>query len=56
MKIKLDENIPATLSVTLGNLGHDVETVKDEGMVGCDDNYIWDSAQREGRFFITQDS
>lgn len=55
MKIKLDENIPASLAKTLGNLGHDVETVKDEGLVGCKDIQIWDSAQREGRFLITQD-
>ncbi len=55
MKIKLDENIPASLAQTLGNFGHDVETVKDEGLVGCKDIQILDSAQREGRFLITQD-
>ena len=55
MKIKLDENIPAALGQMLENLGHDVETVITEELVGCTDSQIWDSAQREGRFLITQD-
>jgi predicted nuclease of predicted toxin-antitoxin system len=55
MKIKLEENIPAAFGQTLGNLGHDVETVIAEELVGCTDIQIWNSAQREGRFLITQD-
>lgn len=55
MKIKLDENIPAVLAQILEILGHDVDTVLDEELVGSTDNQIWDTAQREGRFLITQD-
>jgi predicted nuclease of predicted toxin-antitoxin system len=55
MKIKLDENLPAGLSSLLKKLGHDVETVADEGRVGQDDSAIWAAAQDEIRFLITQD-
>ncbi len=55
MKIKLDENLPTALARRLGDLGHDVETVHDEGRVGQDDDRLWQAAQDEDRFFITQD-
>jgi len=55
MKIKLDENMPAGLVKVLGNLGHDVVPVPDEGLGGRGDLEIWEAAQREGRFLITQD-
>ena len=55
MKIKLDENIPIALEHHLADLGHDVETVVSEKLVGCDDLRIWESAQGEGRFLITHD-
>jgi len=32
MKIKLDENLPAQLAHNLRALGHDVETVPEEGL------------------------
>jgi hypothetical protein len=31
LKIKLDENLPTGLAHLLTNLGHDVDTVPDEG-------------------------
>jgi predicted nuclease of predicted toxin-antitoxin system len=55
VRIKLDENIPARLARDLGDLGHDVETVVDEGLAGRDDSQIWQAAQLEARFFVTQD-
>ena len=55
MKIKLDENMPARLARRLGLLGYEVQTVCDEGMEGRLDAPIWEAAQSEGRFFITQD-
>ena len=55
MKIKLDENIPTILAHHLADLGHDVETVVSEKLAGCDDLRVWQSAQRERRFIITQD-
>jgi predicted nuclease of predicted toxin-antitoxin system len=55
MKIKLDENIPAPIAGFLIACGHDADTVKDENLVGKSDQAVWDAAQREERFFITQD-
>lgn len=55
MKIKLDENLPTALAVSLRDLGHDVETVAEEGLSGSDDPVIWQAAQSETRFLITQD-
>ena len=55
MKFKLDENIPARAALFLRSLGHDVETVLEEGLGGKCDATIWEAAQSEGRFLITQD-
>lgn len=38
MKIKLDENLPESLARTLSAFGHDVDTVRQERMVGKDDD------------------
>jgi predicted nuclease of predicted toxin-antitoxin system len=55
MKIKLDENVPADLTVPLKALGFDVDTVKEEGLSGEADPGVWAAAQKEGRFLVTQD-
>lgn len=55
MKIKLDENIPASLVGALRALGHEVDSVQDEGLVGRDDETVWSAAQADGRFLVTQD-
>ena len=55
MKLKLDENLPARAAVRLRLLEHEVDTVLDEGLGGRDDRAIWEAAQAEGRFFVTQD-
>jgi predicted nuclease of predicted toxin-antitoxin system len=55
MKIKLDENLPEALAGSLENLGHEVHTVVGEGLKGRNDRVIWDAAQAESRFLITQD-
>lgn len=56
MRIKLDENVPIALVTILTSYGHDVDTtVQDEGLAGHTDSDIWEAAQREGRFLITQD-
>ncbi len=47
MRIKLDENMPASLAGMLRSLGHDVHTVGDEGLVGRPDSAIWDAVTRE---------
>ena len=55
MKIKLDENLPRRLVSRLTSFGHDVQTPHQEGLAGADDSTLWEAAQREGRFLITQD-
>jgi len=55
MNIKLDENMPAGLAPILSGLGHNVETVVQEGMEGWTDPDIWERVQQETRFLITQD-
>src|SRR5271165_1679879 len=55
MKIKLDENLPASLAVILSSLQYDVHTVGEENLTGGSDREVWDAAQRDARFLITQD-
>lgn len=55
MRIKLDENLPLRLVRMLASLGHETDTVPQEGLVGQDDAHVWLAAQAAGRFFITQD-
>jgi len=55
MKLKLDENLPRELSGMLQQLGHDVDTVPEEGIAGSDDDVVWAATVAAGRFFITQD-
>jgi predicted nuclease of predicted toxin-antitoxin system len=55
MKIKLDENLPSLLAPMLAAMDHDVDTVVEEGIAGRPDPIIWQAAQREARFLITQD-
>jgi len=55
MRIKLDENLLARLSVILLSLHHDVHTVAEENLSGGSDREVWEAAQRDVRFLITQD-
>jgi predicted nuclease of predicted toxin-antitoxin system len=55
MKVKLDENLPLRLATRLKGLGHDVHTLRDERLIGHPDREIWEAAQNESRFLITQD-
>ena len=55
MKIKLDENLPHRLADALNDLSHEVHTVYDERLIGHPDKEIWEAAQEESRFLITQD-
>jgi predicted nuclease of predicted toxin-antitoxin system len=41
MKIKLDENLPTRLVPLPAKLGHQVDTVSDEGLTGKTDNDVW---------------
>lgn len=55
MRIKIDENLPASLAAALRAMGHDADTVMDEGLSGSRDPEVWAAAKAEGRFLITQD-
>ena len=55
MRLKLDENLPESLVASIADLGHDVDNVRMEGIAGTPDGNVWASAQRAGRFLITQD-
>ena len=55
MRIKIDENLPLQIAFKLKSFGHDVHTAQDEGLGGCVDPVIWQAAQRDERFLITQD-
>jgi predicted nuclease of predicted toxin-antitoxin system len=55
MRLKLDENLPASTAIRLRALGHDVHTVLEEGLSGRPDNDVWQAAQTEARFLVTQD-
>lgn len=55
MRIKLDENMPASVLELLVSLGYDTDTAVSEGLAGKDDATIWRAAQEAGRLLITQD-
>ena len=55
MKIKPDENLPVRLVGKLQKLGHNVHTTEDEQLAGHSDAEVWEAAQKESRFLITQD-
>jgi predicted nuclease of predicted toxin-antitoxin system len=55
LRIKLDENLPVEAAVVLRPLGHDVDTVDDEAMVGAADEDVLRAATAEGRLLITLD-
>ena len=55
MKFKLDENIGRRGLELLRAAGHDVVTVRDEGLAGARDEQIFSVAASEGRAIITLD-
>jgi predicted nuclease of predicted toxin-antitoxin system len=55
VKIKLDENLPASLAGVLTADGHDADTVLIEGLGGRGDPEIAAAAKTDGRLLITLD-
>jgi hypothetical protein len=47
--IKLDENLPEFLWGSLGALGHPIDTVRGEGLVGRPEEDVWRAAQADRR-------
>ncbi|MBI3241329.1 MAG: DUF5615 family PIN-like protein [Chloroflexi bacterium] len=55
MKLKLDEGLSYRLKPTLQELGHDVDTVVDEGLKSEDDAVLADIARQNERMLFTLD-
>ncbi len=55
MKFKVDENLPAELATDLAEVGHEAETVVQEGMAGISDSYLLELARQEDRILMTLD-
>jgi predicted nuclease of predicted toxin-antitoxin system len=55
LKIKVDENVGSSGVKLLRERGHDVMTVRQQGLGGCSDNEIFDVCATEGRTFTTLD-
>ena len=55
MRIKLDENLSRYLKETLTRLGHDADTVADEGLLSQPDTLVGRAAQRAGRMLFSLD-
>ncbi len=55
MKIKLDENVHGGAVAVLTARGHDVCTVREEGLAGCPDAELARKVQAESRCLVTFD-
>ena len=55
MKLKLDENVDARLTVPLRQAGHDTMTVRDQGLHPIDDPILCQHCTSEGRILVTLD-
>jgi predicted nuclease of predicted toxin-antitoxin system len=55
LKLKLDENLSRQLKPALADLGHDVLTVADEGLLSHPDTEVAAESFREGRMLFTLD-
>lgn len=55
MKLKLDENLGRTPAELLRQAGHEVSTVRDEGLQGAADRALIEACRREGRRLVTLD-
>jgi predicted nuclease of predicted toxin-antitoxin system len=55
VKFKIDENLPGELAAELRTLGHDADTVFDEGLAGVLDPDLMAAASSENRILLTLD-
>lgn len=54
-RLKLDENLSRHLKAPLSALGHDVQTVADQGLLSEPDPVVAEAARTEGRMLLTLD-
>jgi uncharacterized protein with PIN domain len=55
VRFKLDENLPVELAAELRGMGHDADTVADEGLCGAADPVVVEAASNGGRILLTLD-
>jgi predicted nuclease of predicted toxin-antitoxin system len=55
IRFKLDENIPRNAEFLLAGMGHDVDTVRDEHLVGQTDDRVLACCIEEKRVLVTLD-
>lgn len=55
VRLKLDEHLDERLAQRLEAAGHDVSTVRAQGMCGAEDDEIFTRCAREGRCLVTLD-
>jgi len=55
VKFKLDEDLPVELTEDLRSLGHDADTVADEGLRGASDPTVVDACRAADRILFTLD-
>jgi predicted nuclease of predicted toxin-antitoxin system len=55
MRFKVDENLHDDVASLLANHGHDVETVRTEGLRGHEDDALLDRCRQEDRAIVTLD-
>lgn len=55
MRFKLDENLPVELAPELRAMGHDTDTVADEGLCGEVDPVVVEAAAHADRILLTLD-
>jgi predicted nuclease of predicted toxin-antitoxin system len=55
VRFKLDENLPAELAPELRAMGHDTDTVADEGLCGEPDPTVVEAASTARRILLTLD-
>jgi len=55
MKFKLDENLGETGKALLEAAGHDVMTVRQQGLSGADDDHLYRVVGAEDRILVTLD-
>ncbi len=55
MKFKLDENFGTRTQQVFRAAGHDVATVREEGLQGCSDSDLYKVCRTEGRCLVTFD-
>jgi len=55
MRLKLDENLGGKIAQLLGDAGHDLATVREQGLGGVPDETLYERCRMEGRCLVTLD-